>query len=260
MVLAAAPHVKAIHCEKPMARTWGEARAMAQACAEHGVQLTFNHQRRFNQPFRVARDLLGSGAIGRLQRMEANCGNLYDWGTHWFDMFGFFNDESPARWVMGQIDVRTDQKVFGVPVEDFGLSYIAYQNGVYGLLVAGPPEDSGLGCAIRLIGSDGAIEILWDAPHLRVRSAGDAGWRVLDQVTESIHDAAAQPKVMADIAESLSTGREPELSARRALNATEVIFATYESSRRRARVDTPLTIDDSPIQALLDAGEIAPRL
>jgi UDP-N-acetylglucosamine 3-dehydrogenase len=250
MVLAAAEAgVKAIHCEKPMAPTFGEARAMAEACAARGVQLTFNHQRRFNTPFRAARELLRSGAIGKLQRMEGNCGNLFDWGTHWFDMFGFYNDESPAKWVMGQVDTRDVQKVFGVPLETYGLSYVQYQNGVQGLMLTG--EETLLGCANRLVGSDGTIEVLWSTPWVRVRAAGEREWRAVDGVEEGIHAPTAQPRVMADIADALATGREPELSARRALQATEVIFATYESSRRRARVDLPLAIDDSPLEAII---------
>jgi len=39
--------VQAIHCEKPMADSWGAARLMAQECERRGVQLTFNHMRRF---------------------------------------------------------------------------------------------------------------------------------------------------------------------------------------------------------------------
>jgi hypothetical protein len=51
--------------------------------------------------------------------------------------------------------------------------------------------------------------------------------------------------------------REPGLSARKALRTTEVSFTPYES-RRSARIDRPLTVDDSPLQAMLDAGEIGP--
>jgi UDP-N-acetylglucosamine 3-dehydrogenase len=54
-----------------------------------------------------------------------------------------------------------------------------------------------------------------------------------------------------DLVDALKTGREPELSGRRALRTTEVIFATYESSRRRARIDLPLQIDDSPLIDML---------
>jgi predicted dehydrogenase len=259
MVIAAAEAgVRAIHCEKPMAPTWGEARAMEQACAARGVQLTFNHQRRFNQPFRAARELLRSGAIGQLQRIEGACDNLYDWGTHWFDMFGFYNDEAPATWVMAQIDSHSGRTVFGMPLEDHGLSYVAYANGVYGLMVTDKESSSGIACANRLVGSAGVIEVLWEAPWVRVRAAGEQEWSVPQGISESIHDSGAHARAVADLVDALRAGREPELSARRALQATEVIFASYESSRRRARVELPLLIDDSPLAALLAAGAVGP--
>lgn len=44
---ARAESVEAIHCEKPMELTWGNPRRMAEGCREAGVQLTFNHMRRF---------------------------------------------------------------------------------------------------------------------------------------------------------------------------------------------------------------------
>jgi predicted dehydrogenase len=169
MVIAAAEAgVRAVHCEKPMAPTWGEARRMHAACVERGVQLTFNHQRRFEASFRTARRVLREGAIGQVVQMQAACSNLFDWGTHWFDMLFFFNGESPAEWVMGQIDVRAERAVFGVPLETQGLSYIAYQNGVRGLLITGDtlpaesPERPGrnaLGAAHRIVGSEGVLEL-----------------------------------------------------------------------------------------------------
>src|SRR5437764_6917172 len=74
--------VRAVHCEKPMADSWGAARLMVQECARRGVQLTFNHQRRFGAPFSAARDLLESGAIGHLMRVEVGCpGDIIDTGT-----------------------------------------------------------------------------------------------------------------------------------------------------------------------------------
>lgn len=74
--------VKAIHAEKPMAPTYGDSKAMHEACEAAGVVMTFCHQRRFNREFRMARDLIRNGAIGDLVRMEGYCPNLYDWGTH----------------------------------------------------------------------------------------------------------------------------------------------------------------------------------
>ena len=63
-------------------------------------------------------------------------------------------------------------------------------------------------------------------------------------------------RAIAEVIDALRSGRESELSARRALNATEIIFAIYESSRRRGRVDLPLTISDSPLAAMVEAGQL----
>ncbi len=43
-----------------------------------------------------------------------------------------------------------------------------------------------------------------------------------------------------DLIDALETVREPELSSRKGLQATELIFATYEFSRRRSRLVLPL--------------------
>jgi UDP-N-acetylglucosamine 3-dehydrogenase len=254
MVIACAEAgVRAVHCEKPMAPTWGEARRMAAACEKKGTQLTFNHQRRFLEPFRVAREQVRQGAIGALRRIEGACGDMIDWGTHWLDMFFFYNEETPAEWVLGQIDARRVRKIFGLPVEEQGLCQVKFKNGVRGLLFTGHEAD--IGCANRLIGTEGVIEVHNEAPHLRARGTGDAALRPVE-TKEGIHGSGAIDRAIADLVAALDAGREPELSARRALQATEVIFATYESSRRRGRIDLPLTIDDSPLLTMLEQGEI----
>jgi predicted dehydrogenase len=252
MVLAAAEAgVKAIHCEKPMATTFGDARRMAEACKSRGIQLTFNHQRRFLAPFRMAKAMLKEGRIGELVRLEAATSNLYDWGTHWFDMLFFLNDESPAQWVIGQIDVRGNRKIFGAPVEGQGLAHFKFKNGVHGLMVTG--FEAGWEAEIRLIGRQGVIEI---APKdgtnndVRIWAKGQSDWEG-HKLEENIHGNEAVKRGVLDLVDALKNKREPELSGRRALQATELIFATWESSRRRGRVDLPLTIDDSPLADLI---------
>ncbi len=92
--------VRAIHCEKPMADSWGASRLMAQECQRRGVQLTFNHMRRFGAPVRMARDLVRDGAIGDLVRIEVGCwGDISDTGSHLIDICGMYADEQPAEWV-----------------------------------------------------------------------------------------------------------------------------------------------------------------
>jgi pimeloyl-ACP methyl ester carboxylesterase len=71
-----------------------------------------------------------------------------------------------------------------------------------------------------------------------------------------MHGNNLHAQAVLDLIDALKTGREPELSGRRALQATELIFATYESSRRRGRVDLPLDIDDAPFIAMLNDGDM----
>ncbi|MBM3238935.1 Gfo/Idh/MocA family oxidoreductase [Candidatus Poribacteria bacterium] len=257
MVIACAlAGIRAVHCEKPMAYTWGDSRLMAQECERRRVQLTFNHQRRFGKPFRTARELLKAGEIGELVRLEGACGDIYDGGTHFVDMFGFYNDEAPAAWIIAQIDCRSEQRAFGALLETQGIFYWQYQNGVYALMATGSGSE-GIGVLNRLIGTEGVIEV--GAPDnvvLRIKRCGSASWENINCGNENLHGPGYIDRAIADLVDALETGREPELSARKALNATEIIFAGYESSRRRARVDLPLTISDNPLVVLFERGEL----
>lgn len=258
MVLAAAKAgVRAIHSEKPMAPTWGEAKAMHAACVAAEVQLTFCHQRRFGAQYVKARELAQSGAIGEILRLEGCCDNLFDWGTHWFDMFYFYNNETPAEWVMGQIEIEGHKSVFDVSVEGSGLSYIQFANGVQGLLMTGGA--SGGGCDNRIVGTEGSIEVnVWKGPELRMMRSPGKGWEVpnLKEVVPPQGDTVLS---VLDALDCLQTGRLPTLSSHHALQATELIFATYESSRLGGRVKLPLTIEDSPLLSRLEKREHDPR-
>ncbi len=255
MVIAAAEAgAKAVHCEKPMAPTYGEAKRMVEVCEQNGVQLTFNHQRRFAPPICAARDLAQEGAIGALQRVECYCPNMNDWGTHWFDIMHFCNQESPAEWVLGQIDISETIDVYGVAHENQGISQVHFQNGVEGLLMT-TQDIFKTPFGIRLLGSEGIIELSMRPDEgLRLFSPQTSGWEHRKEAG-SIHDMDAVGRGVADLIDALRDGRDPEMSARRALRNAELTFATYESSRIRGRVDLPLEIDDSPLLSMLAGAE-----
>ena len=242
--------VKMIYCEKPMAPTFGASKRMFQVCQESGAVLGFNHQRRFGEPFVKARALLKAGEIGDLVRLEASCGDLFDWGTHWFDMMFFYNDETPVEWVLGQIEWRGARKIFGAPLENQGISHFKFRNGVQGTLTTG--FESAPLCN-RLIGSHGVIEVGGES-HLRVLGKGD-GWREI-AAPEGLHGSDSVRLAMNEFVEATRAGRLSQVSADKALRASELIFATYESSRRGGRVALPLEIEDSPLQALLDENGV----
>lgn len=259
MVLAAIEAgVRAVHCEKPMADTWGGATRMAQAAIAANVQLTFNHQRRYGAPFVLAKQMLDAGEIGELSRLECECGNIYDSGTHFIDMFSFFNSESRAKWVLAQIDYRTENRVFGAHCENQQVVMTQYENGVYGLIMSGVGGHGPVGCLDKLIGTGGEIEVgvHGGGPALRVRRAGARDWETIDTGGESVHGPGFIERAIKDAMECLQTGRKCQLDASNALIATEIIFGAYESSRSRGRVDFPLQIEDNPLAAMVESGDL----
>lgn len=250
--------VKAIHCEKPMAFTWGEAKRMAEECEQRGVKLTFNHQRRFGAPFRKAKALLDEGRIGELRQVAFGVGDLYDYGSHNWDMSNYFNDQTPVRWVLAQIEYSKENLIFGVHNENQAIAVWEYENGVTGLAATGPGSPA-VGCHNRLVGTKGVIEIgRQNEPVLRVWSEGQDLWEVIDCGDEGLHGPGYIERAIADVVTALLEDKESELNARNALQATEPIFAAWESVRRRGRVELPLNIEDNPLQDMVDRGVFRP--
>ena len=61
-----------------------------------------------------------------------------------------------------------------------------------------------------------------------------------------------------DGVDCLLTGRPCQLSAKNALIATEIIFAAWESSRRRGRVECPFNGNDNALAAMVADGALKP--
>lgn len=275
--------VDAIHCEKPMATTWGDCREMVRVCEEAGVQLTINHQRRFGTPFRRAKSLLDDDAIGSLQRIEVAEANLYDAGCHLFDLCGYFTEQAVPSWVLAQVEYSEENLWFGAHNENQAVAQWRYEDGTFGLASTGPGH-SFVGCYLRLRGDDGSIEIgVDDGPALRLTNPGAPSGTSIDTDGEDVHGppspglmAAAVGRVASrvpgveaptgapsyidraidEIVHSLRTGQKSELVAAHALQATELIFASWESARRPGRIDLPLEIDDNPLDAMVEAGDL----
>ena len=257
--------VEAVHCEKPMADTWGAARRMAEACWRRDVQLTFNRQRRFGAPFRRARDLVADGEIGDLQRVETAWGDLYDTGAHTVDLTGMFAGEAHPEWVIAQIDYREEDVRFGMHQENQAWVRWEYDNGVTGVMSTGPGDDL-CDAAHRLAGTAGEIRIESDTGNtLEICRVGEESWTAVDVDGENMHGAGADDReygsefidrAAAEVVEALETGRESELGARNGLKTAEVIFAAYESVRKRGRVDLPLDAEDNAFVDLGERGEL----
>ena len=248
---------EAIYCEKPMDIHWDACLKMVQACRDNSIQLMINHQRRYTKPFMKAKSLLDEGAIGDIQRMEAGWFNLFDSGTHWFDMLFYLNNDTGAEWAIGQIDMRGSHRHFGALMAGQGIVTFKFKNGVRGTMLSGL-DHKDPGCMVRVIGSEGIIEILGDTTSVRMLQYRKSGWQEIE-TGESIHEDKAIDRAVKNLIECLESGKTPLLSADHAIQSTEIIFAAYESSRRRARVDLPLPPGPSALLEMVESGELVPE-
>ncbi|GGL97604.1 Gfo/Idh/MocA family protein [Nakamurella endophytica] len=259
--------VPAVHCEKPMALTFGGARRMSAAADSRGALLTVNHQRRLDPAYRSAREAVRAGEIGDVQSFEGYCANLFDWGSHVVDLILFFaGDEGPAQ-VFGSIDVTERRHVYGALVETAAVSHLYWADGRHATIFTGHVE--ALSREPRNIvvvhGTDGRLEVRgsevvvrrFDGGGRRIACTVDAEHRVdLHGVDPAVIQGTAL--ALQDLVQCLRSGAEPVLAARHGLAAAEVVFATYQSSALRAPVTLPLTSTDNALLRGLELGYWTP--
>ena len=242
--------VSVILCEKPMAATWAECQQMAKLAEDAGIVLTFCHQRRFASGNLKVRELVQTGRFGDVERVDLfSPAHLLDCGTHSVDQALAFMGEPQATWVLAGMDLENPISYFQVPAEGSMCGVIQFANGVHGTIRVGGPDLDFWG-GVRVTGSDGFVEVLWDGEVRRAVVYSDPTW--------TFPTAESKPEeqmigVVKNALDAWEQGIEPELSYQKAHRANEILFALYESARRRERVSLPLEgVTGNPLFAMLE--------
>lgn len=248
-VAAAESGVKAILCEKPMALNLGEADRMLEVCAKNGTKLVIGHQHRFDPQAVNAAGLIKGNAIGELQWIFGHCSSdLLTNGTHVVDLIRYLVDDSPTRWVMGQIDRPSDKVNFGHHVEHNAIGHWQFENGVYAMLAQGELAPSGY--AFQLCGTAGIISI--NAPAGRrlqvITKNGE-----LDVYLEAINPSQAVVEELIVWLEGGTTHRSHGENGRATL---EILMAIMESSRLHRTIYLPLETAASPLELMIESEQI----
>ncbi|HLV35123.1 MAG TPA: Gfo/Idh/MocA family oxidoreductase [Spirillospora sp.] len=161
--IAAAQAGKHVFCEKPLARTAEEAKAMLDAVEKAGVKHMVAYNYRFVPAIVQARNLIASGALGRIFHFRAvylqdwiidpefpmtwrftkevaGSGSLGDLASHILDLGRFLVGE-PTK-VMGMMKTFIDERPDGeggrakVDVDDATTALLEFENGAMGTIEA----------------------------------------------------------------------------------------------------------------------------
>lgn len=246
--------VKVVFSEKPMTPTWGESVETAEISERTGCQLSYSHQRRFALGNLNVRKLLNEGLIGKIERMDLFAFmNLLDCGTHTFDQAFSFINEVPAKWVLGAVDTTDTINWFDVRSEKLAVGAMMYENGITANIYIGEPLQK-LVNGVRIYGEKGFLEVDWEGQIQRGAVYDDCDWKVPEY--DKDYKDTNLLRAFSHIIDCYEKGIESELSYKKALKAAEIIFAFYESVRRRQIVHIPVSgFTDNPFISMYENGE-----
>ena len=188
LITDAARAGKQIFCEKPIALDLEATDRALDAVERAGVRLQIGFQRRFDKAYHQAKELIDTGALGRIEAIRdtmrdpspapraylETSGGLYrDMTIHNFDC---------VRWMMGEevTELFAMGSAVVAPVfqelDDIDTSVISLRFGNDSLGVIDNSRRSGFGYDVRteVFGSEGALMIGYsrDTPMLRLDAAG----------------------------------------------------------------------------------------
>lgn len=264
---------KHVVIEKPIEVTLEAADRLIEACQRHGVGMTVISQHRFGPAVRRLRELIDSGRLGRLivgdavikwYRSQAyydsgdwrgtwsldGGGSLMNQGVHYTDLL---------QWMMGPVErvfARTLTAAHErIEVEDVAVATLQFASGAVGVLQASTAIYPGLPERLEVTGTGGTVVV--EAGRLRVCELKDEKGETSAYGTKLQSEApsvegeggsgdptaishAGHRAQIADLLESIETGRPPMITGEEARKPLELILAVYRSAREGREVSLPL--------------------
>jgi predicted dehydrogenase len=245
-------HIKGLLVQKPLAMTYGEARAVVEECRTAGMTLAVNQNMRYDQSIRALGTLLRRGVLGTPVLATIEMRAVPHWQTflraydrltllnmsvHHLDVFRYLFGE-PARVFAS---ARPDPRTAFAHRDGICLYILEYEDGLRAAawddVWAGPSEDAERDIAIRwrVEGVRGLARgtIGWpDYPDgspstIDYTATGLSGWQQPRWDLRWFPDAFAGP--MAALMRALEEGGEPEVSGADNLGTMALVEACYRS-------------------------------
>jgi predicted dehydrogenase len=239
-----------------MATSMNEAIEIRKLLNKAGVKSVQSHQRKYNIQFRRVKEIIDSGALGRIHTIYAHCtGWMMHMATHLADYMRFFNNEAEVEWVIGQAHGR-EKLTDNHPSPDYLCWFLQFANGVRGVIEMG-----------SLAPDVPEVEYWWRKARIGAQGTEGfaecfvgAGWRACtksrgyeEHLDEGTWDADhEQAPYIQDIAEWLDGTKVHPCSGESAYKDQEIMMGLLRSAIHRRQIVFPLGQSAEPELEMLD--------
>ena len=237
-------------CEKPLATTTADAKAMIDACRAAGVQLGTAFPVRGSPALMALREAIASGALGRIRAIRAT--NPGQYPGSWFGdkrlagggaaMDHTVHAADAIRWLTGEDFARVQAElgsfIYGLEVEDCGVLTCDLAGGAFASIDCSWSRPQTYptwgGVTLHVVGEKATVDVdvfrqaltHYDDTAGRTRQVG---WG--DDLTA---------RMVADFVDAILAGRPVPIDGEDGLRALEVAIAAYRSAEHRR----PVSISD----------------
>ncbi|MFD2115738.1 Gfo/Idh/MocA family protein [Paenibacillus yanchengensis] len=257
--LAAIAAGKHVVIEKPLAMRTTDGAELVRAARAANVKLSVISQRRFEPQHQLVKQMLTSGALGKLLLVEASLpfyrsqdyydsaswrgtiaedgGALMNQGIHSVDLLLWF--AGSVQSVMGEIATQTHQ----MEAEDMGLAIVKFEGGTLGTIMASTSIQPGFQATMHLYGSLGTIKLEGSSiTYWHVR-----GHEQPQAEQEKSYGGVSDPRNLvadyhriqfADVISAIEQDVTPLVSGADGVRAVELVESIYASSVTGKRIDT----------------------
>lgn len=256
LVETAAAAGRHVLCEKPLATSVGDARAIVDACAAAGVRLMTAFPSRYHSVVEALGDAVRTGQVGQVVAFEGvNTGEMPDIHGAWFvdpELAGggavtdhVVHLADLYRWLTGSevVEVyavanRILQDGFHA-VETGGLVSLMLADGVFATIDCSWSKPRSYptwgGMRLEVLGTGGALDMDAFRQHLTVYGRREDG------VRWPFFGSDANAAMLAEFVAAVRDDREPAITGTDGLRAVEIVDAAYRSiaSGQPVRLDQP---------------------
>jgi len=234
---------KLIAFEKPVAVTSKELFEMRDRIRKAGIKAVVSHQHRYGVHYRMVKEIIASGALGRVHTVY---GTATGWMTHMLshviDYTCWFNNYTPATWVMAQAAGRS-KFTSSHPSPDYIAGFVQFADGVRGIYEcgAGAPDQPEVAKwwgknRMGAQGTEGFAEVLTNGGWRAVTKSG--GYQSGEGAMNYDLD---MPPYIQEMADWLDDDKKVHpCNFERACQGAEIMLALQRSAAEGGQVGLPL--------------------